>query len=254
MMRRLALAAIALLLGADAAAARSLAAVRRSGLALCAHPSALPFATRKGEPPGFQVELGEALAARIGASLARHWVVNSYQYRRAGCDIVLDAIAEEKVAREVPLRLSRPYHRSGVVGAVRADSSLPALSRHAEGRPVGVQVGSLASMLLAQRGVAVTPFSGEGEMLEALARREIDGAAVTQTAIGWHNLNHAGARLRQVPVFDAEAELAWNVAVGMLRPDEHLQRAIDGAVEALLADGTIGRIYQRYGAELRPPR
>jgi polar amino acid transport system substrate-binding protein len=57
-----------------------------------------------------------------------------------------------------------------------------------------------------------------------------------------------------VPAFENDGELAWNVAVGMLRPDDELRRAIDGAVSELLADGTIGRIYARYGAELRPPR
>jgi polar amino acid transport system substrate-binding protein len=59
--------------------------------------------------------------------------------------------------------------------------------------------------------------------------------------------------LRQVPAFDDVSELSWNVAVGMLRPDEKLHQAIDNAIEALVADGTIARIYTHYGVELRPP-
>jgi polar amino acid transport system substrate-binding protein len=247
------LLAAALLLAASSAPARTLEAVQRGALALCAHPDALPFASRKGEMPGFQIELAEALAGRIGATLARHWVVNVFQYRRADCDIVLDAIAEEGVASEVPLRLSRPYGRAGVVGAVRGESDLAALSRIAPGHRVGVQVGSLAAMLLDRRGVEISPFAVEAEMLEALARRGLDGAAVTRAALGWYNRTHPTASLRQVPAFDDAPELGWNVAVGMLRPDERLREAIDDAVGALVADGTIARIYTRYGVELRPP-
>jgi polar amino acid transport system substrate-binding protein len=240
------------LLAAMPTPARTLEAVQRGALAVCAHPNALPFASRKGELPGFQIELAEALAGRMGVTLARHWVVNSFQYRRADCDIVLDAIADKSVASEVPLRISRPYSRTGVVGAVRADTELAALARIAPGRRVGVQVGSLASMLLGQRGVEISPFAAEDDMLAALARREIDGAAVTRAALGWYNRTHPAA-LRQVPAFDDVSELSWNVAVGMLRPDEKLHQAIDNAIEALVADGTIARIYTHYGVELRPP-
>jgi polar amino acid transport system substrate-binding protein len=234
--------------------ARSLEAVQRDGLALCAHPNALPFASKKGPLPGFQVEFAEAIAARIGVPLERHWVFNAYHYRRAGCDIVLEAVADASVSAEVPLRMSRPYRRSGVVGAVRSDSTAASLMRIAPGQRVGVQVGSLASRMLAERGVEISPYGSEDEMLEALAQRQVEGVAVTQAAMGWYNATHPDAPLRMVPAFDDGAELSWNVAVGMMRPDEPLRQAIDGAVEQLLADGTVERIYMRYGAELRPPQ
>jgi polar amino acid transport system substrate-binding protein len=46
----------------------------------------------------------------------------------------------------------------------------------------------------------------------------------------------------------------WNVAAGLFRPDDRLRARVDAAIEALLADGTIARIYARYGIELRPPQ
>jgi polar amino acid transport system substrate-binding protein len=39
----------------------------------------------------------------------------------------------------------------------------------------------------------------------------------------------------------------------MLGPDEKLRQGIDATLEALLADGTLARIYARYGVELQPP-
>jgi hypothetical protein len=44
-----------------------------------------------------------------------------------------------------------------------------------------------------------------------------------------------------------------NLAVGMIGPDDKPRQQIDAALEQMLADGTIARVYARYGIELRPP-
>ena len=55
-MRYFFLAGLLVLLGAVDAPARPLEAIRQRGaLTLCAHPNALPFASRHGDVPGFQV-------------------------------------------------------------------------------------------------------------------------------------------------------------------------------------------------------
>ena len=73
------------------AQARSLDMIRSTGvLGLCAHPNSLPFASKVGDPPGFQVELGQALARELGVSLKLDWIITRYQMRSAGCDILLD--------------------------------------------------------------------------------------------------------------------------------------------------------------------
>jgi polar amino acid transport system substrate-binding protein len=42
--------------------------------------------------------------------------------------------------------------------------------------------------------------------------------------------------------------------VGMRRPDDALEDAIDAALVRLTKDGTIAAIYARYGVKLRPPK
>jgi polar amino acid transport system substrate-binding protein len=42
--------------------------------------------------------------------------------------------------------------------------------------------------------------------------------------------------------------------VGMVRPDEGLRDAIEAALERLRADGTVERIYARYGVVLQSPK
>lgn len=60
----------------------------------CAHPNRAAFASKRDAVPGFQVEIARELAKQLEVSLEQQWVINGFQYRRAGCDIVLRAIAD----------------------------------------------------------------------------------------------------------------------------------------------------------------
>jgi polar amino acid transport system substrate-binding protein len=40
----------------------------------------------------------------------------------------------------------------------------------------------------------------------------------------------------------------------MVRPDDALRNAVDQAMERLSADGTVERIYHRYGVTLQKPK
>src|SRR5215470_1671360 len=248
-------AAVALvLLSAAAALPRPLQVITERGtLTLCANPDALPWASKIGSVPGFQVELAEDLAKRLGVSLTRQWVRSAFQYRRVDCDVVFDAISSKGASVEAGLRLSRPYQRSGVVLAVRNESGVTSLAGLKAGNRVGVLVGSLVSMRLDQRAIATTPFVLEGELMAALANGEVEAAAITPTAIGWYNTVHPDAHIRMIAAFADDPDLNWNLAVGMIGPDNNLRQRIDAALGEMLADGTIARIYARYGIETRPP-
>ena len=237
------------------AQARSLGAIRDSGvLGLCAHPNSLPFANKAGDPPGFQIELGGALARELGVSLRLDWIITQYQMRSAGCDIVLDIIADREAQGETRLRISKPYYRTGVVLAVPSSSALTSLRSLNEHTKVGVQVGSVAAMIIGQRHIPISIFGFETDSLDAVSNHEIDAAAVTPTAAGYFNLTHPDKALRILDRDESEPDLNWNVAVGMLRPDDALREAIDGALERLRKDGTIDRIYGRYGIVLQAPK
>jgi polar amino acid transport system substrate-binding protein len=109
-------------------------------------------------------------------------------------------------------------------------------------------------MTLNKRGIAITPFVLEGELVAALAGGEVEAAALTPTAIGWHNMVHPQADIRMIPAFADDPDFSWNLAVGMIGPDERLRQQIDAALGDMLADGTVARIYARYGIEVRPPQ
>lgn len=238
-----------------AVSARSLTSIRDRGtLSLCAHANALPFSSRRGERSGFQIELAEALAAQLGVKLSVEWVTTGHQFAAADCDIVLDSIAVPEAQEERRLRLSKPYQHSGVALVFGSRSvGLGGFSDLGPRHRVAVQVGSLAAMRLDRQGVRLSSFAFEDEMLEAVARGEVDAAAVSPASAGYFNVTHSATPLRIVDAYEKEPELAWDIAVGLRRSDDALRSAVDAAIDRLLADGTIRRIYARYGIEHRRP-
>jgi polar amino acid transport system substrate-binding protein len=239
----------------DAAPARSLEMIRSNGaLHLCAHPNSLPYASKAGNPPGFQIELGKTLAKELGVSLVTEWIVVPSQAFRADCDIILDAIADPEAQADTGLRISKPYYRSGVGLAVPHASAITSFASLDDHTKVGVQVGSVAAMLLNQQHVRTSTFGFEEDMLAALAAGEIDAAAVTPLSAGYYNLTHPSEGFAILPPDEAKHDLVWNAAVGIRKPDEPLLAAIDAAMDRLRTNGTVETIYAKYGISLLPPR
>ena len=180
------LAGLLVLLGVVDAPARPLEAIRQRGaLTLCAHPNALPFASRHGDVPGFQVEVARALAKQLGVSLEQHWVVNTFQYRRADCDIILDAIADRAMLAEVGLRMSQPYHRSGIALAVGPKSSAASLAELA--CTLAVVVATPEWIGVAQVGdvAVVVDRSGTLDVVRPVERGEYLNETVFITSQEW---------------------------------------------------------------------
>lgn len=109
-------------------------------------------------------------------------------------------------------------------------------------------------MTLNERDIDTLPANFEDELLAYLATGEVDAAAVTATSAGYYNLRHPNAKLKVVYLFDDTPDLSWNVAVGLRRPDDALRSAVDDALDRLLANGTVKRIYASYGVVLQPPK
>ena len=87
-------------------------------------------------------------------------MISATQYRRADCDLVLDAIIRSDAPPERGIKVSRPYHRSGVVLAVRADSRASSLVGLGPDQRVGVPVGSLVA-----RGEVALGFQQLSELM-----------------------------------------------------------------------------------------
>src|SRR5581483_2101905 len=169
-------------------------------ISMCANPDALPYSSAKGDPPGFQVEIGRAIAERLGLKLNVDWIVPRRRAAVVNCDMLLDSI-NDPAAYEGRLLLSTPYQRTGIALGLRARDAngVNGLGDLRKGQKVGVMIGSVSSVLIGNR-------------------------------------EHPDAALRVVPLFDQESELAWTMSVGLRKSDRALLDAVNGALDKLLAD------------------
>jgi polar amino acid transport system substrate-binding protein len=233
--------------------ARALAEVKLRGvISLCANPDALPYASDKPDAPGFQVEIGRALAARLGVKLQVLWIIPRLRAGLVDCDMLLDTIADP-AAQRGPIRLSQPYQKSGVAMALRPGLQARRFDDLAAASRVGVLVNSLASRSLNQRGLHTVPYAFEADMVADLGKGELDACAVSPATIAYYIQQHPHAGLQYAHAYDSEPELQWNLAVGLRRSDDALVDAVNAALSQLGSDGTLAQIYGRYGVELRRP-
>jgi ABC-type amino acid transport substrate-binding protein len=57
-----------------------------------------------------------------------------------------------------------------------------------------------------------------------------------------------------VRAYQNAPEFRWEIAVGMRKSDDALVAAINEAIDRLVADGTVNRIYASYGIEPSLPQ
>src|ERR1700690_582780 len=88
----------------------------RKVFSICAAPDALPFSNKAGGPRGFQVDLAQLIAERLGVQLDVAWVTFRRSARSADCDAIMSSIVRGSVAQhsELPEKaarqtLTRPY-------------------------------------------------------------------------------------------------------------------------------------------------
>lgn len=239
---------------AERASARTLAEVKSLGsFVMCASPDALPYASEKPETPGFQIEIGRAIAAGLGVSLNVEWVVARRRRNLVNCDMMFDVINDPEV-NEGRARLSRPYQRSGVVLGLRRNAEdISDFSQLKQGQKVGVMINSYASMVLGKADKSTSPYAFQSDMVDDLLKGELYAAAVSAASLSYYIFQHPESGLRLVNAFDREPELTWSVAVALRKSDAALVDVVNQILEKLIADGTLARIYAKYGIKHRLP-
>jgi ABC-type amino acid transport substrate-binding protein len=236
------------------AAARTLAEVKSLGaISMCANADALPYSSNKPEMPGFQIEVGRAIAQGLGVSLNIEWILPRRRANVVNCDMLLDTANDPEIS-EGRLLLSRPYHKSGVALGMRQDAEpIGDFRELKKGQKIGAKINSVASVVLGKAGKTVSPYAFQSDMVEDLRKGDLYGIAVSSATMSYHIFSNPDWGLKLVNVFDGEPDLTWDVSVGLRKSDQALQDAINGVLDGLLADGTISRIYARYGVEHRVP-
>ena len=236
---------------ADAA---SLAAVRERGIfGVCAHPDALPYSSQDPSMPGFQLELGGAIARQLGVKLHVDWIVYTRHARRTECDATMGSIVkddDEGGPRRGP-RLTKPYAASGYTLVIPVATAPVTRVEDIKGK-IGVEHTSWPHYLLDTRKIPVVSYGGSLDILDGIAKGEAAAGLVSDAYAGWYIKQHPNTVKISEP-YVPERDFRWNVAVGLRNADAALVEAVNKALDALIADRTMHDILARYGITYRPP-
>lgn len=190
---------------------------------------------------GFEVEIAEALARRLGVK-ARFvqvaWSNLVPSLERGDFDIVLNGL-EATPERAERILLSRPYFVYAETLAVRKGAKERSLD-DLHGKKVGTLNQSYAHDLLEERPIEIVLYEGVQEPYLDLVAGRIDGVL----------LDHIIADRYGCPTPGVEC-LPFDVAlgayaIGLRKEDAALKAAIDDALGDMIADGELRRILERW--------
>src|SRR5215469_2055968 len=202
------------------------------------------FEQPPGHLRGFEAELAELLAARLGRT-ARH-VQGPFAellplLERGDVDVVINGI-EATDDRARAYALSRPYWAGPERLTIRrGDPGAPASLGDLRGRRVGTLPGTLAERMLRAAGAEVRTYDGgQEDPYRDLALGRTDAVLLDAPIALYY-----GERPELTTLPDGFGEIRYAVAA---RATEHrLRDALDGALESLVHDGTLPALLQRWG-------
>jgi polar amino acid transport system substrate-binding protein len=198
-------------------------------------------AANPGKLRGFEVDIAEALARRLG--VRARFVQNDWSnllpaLERGDFDLVLNGL-EETQARRERLLLSSPYFVYGETLAVRAGSPYGSLDE-LRGKRVGTLNQTVAHDLLKARPLEVVLYEGQQEPYLDLANGRIDAVLLDHVIADVY-----GCVLPAVRCLPGDVAKGVYVA-GIRKNQPELKRAIDDALGAMSAEGELRRILTGY--------
>jgi len=230
-------------------------------LRICVDPANPPLSVNSvGGQPGLDVEVAQAIAEHLHLQPRLVWVDTTYGGRAlrrsllAGqCDLFMGLPVDPAAETPDALTLTTPYYSTGY-RLITAQHRANVASEATELRKVriGVERQSGAHMRLEQIGSHLVVYGNKREVVDAVARGEVDAGAVWLSDVD-RLLQGRNTAMRPLADAAPDQPLRWNMAIGMRRADTDLRASVSRAVVDLLAEGRIKAIFDRYGVPFFAP-
>ncbi len=231
------------------------------------------FAPFSDNGKGADVDIAEALAARLGLKLSALWfdadenmeddlrnmVWKGHYLGYGPADVMIHVpIDREYMAKNDKVSFFAPYHRERY-GIARNLERIPTLETLAalEGKPAGVEGDTLgASVLLSADGgryrETLKIYKTAAEAVAALKAGELAAVLAQQGELEGGLAGDARFAIEPVPAPPLHSR-QWPLGLAVKAQNAALATALQQAMNELLAEGAIGRIMARHGVAHRRP-
>lgn len=229
-------------------AARDAKDIQQAGvLTVCANRDALPVSS-DGENPGYQLEITQEMAKRLGVRLRIEWIWAGYQARYTECDMILGVARDPK-----PGGFARYLQSLTDVEILLAFAPGTRLDTPQDlaGMLVAVPSTTLAHFRLLDLGADPrVAYRSDSAILSAIAAGKVQAGVVSSLALGWFRSQHPDMRFdtRSTDILDIEARYPLTIAL------RHMDSLAESDFQELLTqmrnDGSLQQILTRYGQTL----
>ncbi|MFO0759170.1 MAG: ABC transporter substrate-binding protein/permease [Byssovorax sp.] len=194
---------------------------------------------------GFEVDLAEALAKKLGARprpIQGQWDGLLDLLARGDFDVAINGIEIADEKKRV-VELSRPYFVAAEKLTVRrGDAGAPRSLDALRGRTVGTLPGSLAARILERAGAEVKTYDGgQNDIFDDLKIGRTDAVLLDDPITRYYGAID--------PAFEvlpgSFGEIQYAVAIP--KDDRTMLAAVDQALDQLGRDGTLAAVYARWG-------
>ncbi|MBR0758096.1 transporter substrate-binding domain-containing protein [Bradyrhizobium jicamae] len=218
-------------------------------LRLCADPTNLPFSSDDPGKPGLYLEIGQAVAQKLGRPVSTTWY-KSYFGKRTVRETLLSKQCDAMVGLPLvddfmgpAVIFSKPIAHEGYALIGAKDRKLTGID-DLRGLRVAVQYQSTPQNLLALRDEIrkVTVLSPD-EGMTALEQGKVDVAFIWAPVAGWLNKTAYNDKYQLVPT--EGAGLLWETAIGFAKASGALRDEVDGVLPSLQSD--ISALFAKYG-------
>jgi polar amino acid transport system substrate-binding protein len=233
------------LLGAD-----TLETIRNRGVLLWGAdaeggaPYVYPDAQKPEQLTGFEYDLAEALAARLGVKsrmVQNQWDQLVPGLERGNFDILLNGL-ELTTQNQQRIAMSQPYYVYAEQIVIRKDGSDLPRVQDLKGKAVGVLSSSVAQRLLEQAGgTDLKIYPGNVESLRDLKAGRIQAVVMDLPIALFYAAPDPAFRFSGPPFAPGY------YGIGVRKDDHKLLTAINQALADLGRDGVLERIYRKYG-------
>ncbi len=206
-------------------------------------PYVYPDPEKPEQLVGFEFELAEALAAKLGVKakmVQNQWDQLIPALQRGNFDIILNGLELTPENRQ-RIAMTRPYFVYAQQIVTRAETDGLTTLESLKGKTVGVLSASVAQRLLEKTGgIDLKIYPGNVESFRDLKAKRIEAVLLDLPIAVFYAKPDASLKFSGAPF------ARGYYAIGVRREDPKLLAALNTAIEELARDGALEKIYRKY--------